>query len=312
MKWNLLLLFLFSCNYGLFAQNHQTAVKLLNISIGPNFSNFMHSEAPHKINIYGSDVNPANLSNLDISKSLGYFDYETSLIQDIKIDLTIGLGYEAYLKNDLSILFSIKYEGKGLDLRNYKHESTVFVPRQKPPGSLPLPEPSDKIAYYDEIFEVKINNKYIVIPVLLRKHLNYRGVYIQGGFYTGLLLKSQISSHLRKHAYIRNYDFYGYDLESNIDIADDKKEFTMNIDFGLSLGTGFSYALSERLFFNTDLVLNAGLRKIDKKYNNEYEEKQIAGTSGISTSLRSTNYYGLNSNSKNISSAITLGIGYKL
>lgn len=77
---SLFLIILISCNYGIFAQNNKIKLKLLNISIGSNFSNFINSEAPHKINIYGSDVNPANLSNPAVSKSLGYFDYETSLI----------------------------------------------------------------------------------------------------------------------------------------------------------------------------------------------------------------------------------------
>lgn len=82
--------------------------------------------------------------------------------------------------------------------------------------------------------------------------------------------------------------------------------------FGISLGTGFSYPIAENFFLNANVLFNVGLRKIDKKYNNEYEEEDRVGISGTVTSLRSTNYFGLNSNARNVNSTITLGVVYIL
>lgn len=301
------------CNNNLFGQENRAGWKLIIVSIGPNFSNFINSEAPHKINIYGSDIHPGVLNNPDVTKSASYFNYRTSLVKDTKIDLNIGFGSEYFFTNNLSLILSIIYEGKGLNLKDDRHESSIFVFVQNPPGSLPIPVPPSNVSFYDQNFDVKISNKYLIIPILIRKYISQKGVYFQGGFYTGYLLKSQIYTYQRKHAYIPNYDFYGYDFESGIDNKiDSKKEFTMNFDFGISFGTGISYALTDRLLLNTNWILNFGLHKIDKKYNNEYNESSVPYGGGYSTLIRSTNYFGLNSNAKNISSSITVGLAFKL
>lgn len=295
-----------------FTQEDNKGLKLINISFGPSFSNLINSEAPHKINIYGSDRYPLVSAYIsDITKSLGYFDYKTSLIKDIKIGLSIGVGFEYFLRNDLSIILSVRYEDKGIDLRNNKFSSTV-IDTSNYSGSL-IPKPSSNIAYYDEIFDVRISNKYLTVPMLIRKYISQNGFYIEGGLYTGYLLKSQIYTNLSKHSYIPNYDFYGYSFNFYIDNQiDHKKEFTSNIDYGLTSGLGFIYSLTKRLSLTSGLLFNLGLRKIDRKYNNEYEQKLIGGYTGISTLLRSTNYFGLNSNAKNINTTITFGLKYNI
>lgn len=89
-----------------------------------------------------------------------------------------------------------------------------------------------------------------------------------------------------------------------------KKEFTNNIDFGVSFGTGYSYPFTNRLLLNADLIFNIGLFKIDKKYHNEYEETILPSITGSSIRLRATNYYGLNSNARNLNMGFTVGIAY--
>ncbi len=59
--------------------------------------------------------------------------------------------------------------------------------------------------------------------------MHQKNFYLQGGIYSGFLFQSQIFTHQKKHAYIPNYDFYGYDYQSGIDNKiDDKKEYTTN------------------------------------------------------------------------------------
>lgn len=294
-----------------FGQEDTKRVKLIHISVGPGFSNFLGSEAPHKINIYQSDIYPAMLTDSDVTRSIGYFDYNTSLIKDIKVGFAARLGFEYYLRKDLSLILSFGYEDKGINLKNRKQESHVYV-HTTPPESLPIPPPPTDIVYYDEIFEVKIENQYLTLPFLLRKYISKHHFYIQGGFYTGWLLKSQIYTYNRKHNYIPDYDFYGSDFMSGIDNSIDKdKEFTTHFDFGVSAGIGFTHNLTNKLIFNSDLILNLGLRKIDRKYNNEYSEERLPVLPPYIL-LRSTNYYGLNSNAKNISATFTIGLGYTL
>jgi hypothetical protein len=290
------------------AQEDKKGLKFVSFSAGPSFSNFSNSEAPHKINIYGSDKYPAILP-LDVSESESYFDYKTDLLKDIKVGLSVGIGFEYFVKNDLSLYFSITYEEKGINLRDDKHESSIYVFEPYPP----VPPPATNILYYDENYDIKISNNYLTMPVLIRKYINQTGLYVQGGFYISNLLRSQIYTYNRKHEYFPDYAFYGYDswFKINNEI-DKKKEFTMNIDFGISFGTGFSHALTDRLLLTTNLILNLGLHKIDKKYNNEYFEHLVPSYVGLDNYVRSTNYFGLNSNAKNISSSISVGLVYKL
>lgn len=312
MKKHYIFFFFFISYLFSFGQEDTKRVKLIHISVGPGFSNFLGSEAPHKINIYQSDIHPAILTDSDVTRSIGYFDYNTSLIKDIKVGFAARLGFEYYLHKDLSLILSVGYEDKGINLKDHKQESHVYV-HTTPPGSLPIPPPPTDIAYYDEIFEVKIENQYLTLPFSLRKYFSKHHFYIQGGFYTGWLLKSQVYTYNRKHNYIPDYDFYGYDFTSGIDNTIDKqKEFTTHFDFGVSAGIGFTHKLTKKLIFNSDLVLNLGLRKIDRKYNNEYSEEHAPALSSYSTLLRSTNYYGLNSSAKNISATFTIGLGYTL
>ncbi len=119
---------------------------MISVSVGPSFSNFINSEAPHKINIYGSDIYPAIIDS-DVTNSIGYYDYETNLLKDIKLGLSIGLGFEYYLKNDISIYFSLLYEEKGIDLSYNEHESSIYEFVPNPPNSIQIPAPQTNIAY---------------------------------------------------------------------------------------------------------------------------------------------------------------------
>jgi hypothetical protein len=64
---------------------------------------------------------------------------------------------------------------------------------------------------------------------------------------------------------------------------------------------------------SADILISFGLIKIDRKFNNEYDELALPTPYNIyAKSIRSTNYYGLNSNATNISGSLTLGVAYQL
>jgi hypothetical protein len=77
---------------------------------------------------------------------------------------------------------------------------------QNPPYDLPIPEPPTNIAYYDEKYEVKVSNNYLALPILLRKYIGQKDLYLQGGVCAGYLLQSRMYVQQSKLAYIPNYE----------------------------------------------------------------------------------------------------------
>lgn len=308
------IIFLLSLTTDIFGQNEKSRLKILNIHVGLNFSNLIGSEAPYKINIYGSDIHYGVIDGQDITKAIGYYDYQTNIIKDARIDLKLGIGFEYFLNKNLSVYSSLNYEGKGINIKSHEEYSYLHGIEEPPPNTIGPPKPDSDYAIYNEVFDLNIKNNYLTLPILLRKYFSNQKFYIQGGFYTGYLLKSKINTRLKKHNYIPDYNFYGFSYTFGFDKVDTKKEFTTNIDFGTSLGAGFNYPLNNKLFLKADYIINIGFLKIDKKYNNEFEllKDRILTTGSSTTPIRSTNYYGLNSQARNINMSFTIGIGFKI
>lgn len=308
VRWIFLLIFCFPVVIS-YAQEENKGFSRISLSIGPNFSNLLASEAPHKIYIPGSDQRPALMTGMEVSQSPGYFNYKTSIIDDMRTGVTVRLATEYRLANQWSIQGAVGYEEKGINLKHFNRESRIVNVYDPNPET---PERTNSTVYYDEYFDVKIQNDYLTFPVQLRKYMAGQKFYVQGGFYLGWLLKSEIYTFKRNHTYFANGDQPVSDFQSSVEFQDEDKEFTNTLDPGLSLGCGLNYPLSDRLSLNGDLLLSAGLQKVDKKYNNEYTEDTISMYSGIGLLVRSTNYFGLNSNATNLSASLTIGCSYML
>ncbi|MCG8580721.1 MAG: hypothetical protein MI866_12425 [Bacteroidales bacterium] len=96
-------------------------------------------------------------------------------------------------------------------------------------------------------------------------------------------------------------------------VIDDKdKVHTAKFDYGLSLGTGLNKSISQTLYLKADLLFNFGVKSIDCLHDNEYEEAMLGAATGFNNAVKSKNYYGLNSNAKNINGLLTVGIGIRL
>jgi hypothetical protein len=293
------------------AQQDRKGSKIIYLSAGITSSNLLNSEAPHKINIYGSDIRPAVLYPTNVTTSLGYFDYSTHILKDIKTGFSLKAGIEYFLKNNWSVATFIAYEDKGIDL-NFKHSQHRDVINPFDPSYNIGVGPTFYVEYYEQFYHVKIRNSYVTIPVIVKRYFFNENFYLSAGGYAGWLIKSGVYTFMRKHRYSPDYQYFGSDFYAGIDENDEKKEFTNHFDYGLAIGTGFAYPLTTNFQLNIDLLLSAGLRKIDKKYNNEYEESHIAMPTGVGLRVRSTNYFGLSSDATNLSAAFTFGVGYKL
>ncbi|HAF27749.1 MAG TPA: hypothetical protein DCG75_01755 [Bacteroidales bacterium] len=284
----------------LFAQEKNKGDFIIEINVGPSFANFVNSEAPHKIHIYGSDETPAILPTTDVTKSLSYTDYNTSLISDILLGISTGINLEYLISNNLSVNSGLNFEMKGINLK-YSEERV---------GSLATSEPPI-YSVYGEITEnlnIKIKNNYLIVPISIRKYLlEKKNLFIESGIYTGYLISSKIDIQGEKIVDV-DYSDNNFEYRWWIDNEKDKeKEFTKEFDFGILVAAGYNKYLSDKLLFNTKIGINVGMVKLDSKYNNEYELSPISFSSSL---LRSTNYYGLNSNSKNINFVFTVGLGY--
>lgn len=279
----------------LFAQEKGDII--IGFSAGTSFSNLLNSEAPHKINIFGSHINPVSFPSSDLTKSPAYTDYETGIFKDLLFGITSGIQIEYFIKNNLSLLSGIAYDSKGIDL-NYANTITDYTTT----GEI-----------MTETYKLKISNDYLTLPLLLRKYvLEEKNIFVSGGIYFGYLVSSRIDYLNQKTVsdelgILSDYSFW-------IDNEKDKKrEYTNKLDFGLSLGTGYSKNITDKLVFKSELLFNIALRKVDSKYNNDFSVTPVpSGTNLSNVLVRSTNYFGLNSNSKNINMLFSLGLGYRI
>jgi hypothetical protein len=293
-------------------QENGKGAKLLSISVGGNLSNLMNSEAPHKIYIIGSDIRPGIVS-YPITRSGAYFDYSTNILKDMKSGLVVDAGIEYFLKDRLSICVAVAYEEKGIDLDYKRSEATKVTTNFPSASNANTPPPYYYIQYYDEFFAVKLHNGYLAMPVSIRQYFSGTRFYVSAGGFVARLMAADVYKFQRKHYYTSSD--YAFESDSYAEIKHhmhEHEEFTSTFDCGLSLGTGLSYPLTNRLFANVDLLISLGFRKVDGKYNNEYEERTVPSTNGFELLVRSTNYFGLNSNATNITAALTFGIGYKI
>jgi hypothetical protein len=272
----------------LFAQKKEKGDLIIGFSIGTSFSNLLNSEAPHKINIFDSDVNQVVFSS---------FDYKTGILKDLLFGVASGIRIEYFIKNNLSLLSGISYESKGINL-NYSNRITDYTTIG---GVLA------------EKYKLKICNDYLTFPILLRKYvLKEKNIFVSGGVYMGYLLSSRIDYLNQKTVSDESEILINYSIWIDNE-KDKKRKYTNKLDFGFSLGTGYAKNISDKLIFKSELTFNIGLRKVASKYNNDFSATRVPYTTMFNSDLvRSTNYYGLNLNSKNINMLITIGLGYRI
>lgn len=290
---------LFITNF-LFAQENDKGNIVVGFLIGPSFANFINSEAPHKIHIFGSDIRPILTDASELTKSVAYTDYKVGLLKDVLTGISMGIQIEYFIKKNLSIQSGIYYESKGINL-NYSNRKILNTTL----GDIA----SESL---DEKCKIKFTNNYLTIPILLRKYLSKKQhIFFEGGIYTGYLISSKITFLNKKTVSDATRVLSQYTFEIN-NQKDTKKEYTHIFDFGFSAGVGFIKNISKKLIFKTEMLLNFGMAKLDSKYNNEYLVEPVSIPGPNHDLVISTNYYGLNSNSKNINFNLTLGLGYKI
>jgi hypothetical protein len=242
--------------------------------------------------LIGISVGP-NFSNLrgsldrteEFEQIFGQEGYDTGLFKDMRLGISTGIQLEYFLVDNLSLKSGVYYENKGMDLSSSRSED----------GFLPY-EPS--LTYAGSItdkYKREVKNNYLSVPILLRKYFSSgKSFFVEGGCYFSQLINSQI-----------DYTYSLYQIEYE---GVSEKDHTNKLDYGFTLGTGYVKRLNDQFRFEVEMLFNYGLRKIDSKFENQVES--LPPTTGRLAEVK--DYYGLNSNAKNISFSINLGISYRI
>jgi len=271
MKRAIALITLLTLITNFYGQDHKS-VKL-SFNIGSSVSNLQNSDPAYRHDDYGR-----------------YIPIKTDLIKDVILGITLNGGIEYFINNKSSISSGLFYEKKGVFI-NYDSSFQSNITDLR----------------YEYTFVKKIKNHYLTIPLTIRRYFyQERSLFIEAGFYGGILFLSQ--SYFKEVTYVQ----YGNGDPSTTEFEFRGKggdNHTTKFDFGLTFGTGYKKAISDRISFISNLKLNFGLRKIDAINSNEV----IYTPSGIHlTSKTIKNYYGLNSFARNINLTLTFGIVYKV
>ena len=290
------------------ADYHKKGDIYFGLSGGINASNLLNSEAPHKMNIFFGDNNRGvSFNSVEEAKSSIEYNYKTNLINDAIINFVPAINFEYFLTNKLSIYTGLSIETKGLNLSySNTYNGSLYYPYTSPPYNLAT-------GLVNENYKTNISNNYLIIPLRIRTYFRKeQNIFVEGGFYFGYLRQSSVSHSSSKTVTDNNQVIYNsyFSLDG---LYFDQMKYTNKIDYGISFGMGFSKNLIDKLFLNIETTTNIGLRKVDSKYDNEYTAMYIPqGSNQIIYLVRATNYYGLNSNSRNFDFSVKIGLSYKI
>lgn len=271
---------------------------------GFNASSLYNSEVPsHDYNFDLVGVNTPYKTYMpnrilrDSLGAIGYpygskpFDYETSFFKDMVFNIAAGIYVDIPLKRNLSLKLYGSYEKKGKSLENER------VVTEKT---------DENEVTTTTLYRRNVNNTYLVVPLLLKYAWPNRTTYfIQGGPYAGFLMKSNtIGSSIVTELSGNSALTEAYDFDA------DSKDHTNGVDYGLMVGGGMEFYWTSNSYIFLEMNAGLGLRKIDKLYNNGYEEFETSYK--YLTNYTSQNYYSLNSNAKNFSVMFTIGFRYSV
>ncbi len=150
--------------------------------------------------------------------------YGNNLIEnaDAKIDFLIGVSFEYYIKENLSLKTNLNYERKSFTNKSFGVEEFDF-----------------------SINEVKITTSfnYLTLPILIKYELgNSKQFFVDGGVFIGYLLNNK--------------------SKANGFPESDSTSLNKKLDGGLSFGIGKKFNLNDKSNLNIEIRENLGLINI--------------------------------------------------
>lgn len=233
-----------------------------------------------------------SLGNLRNNSSPGYISYETSFFGDQRVGMVGGTEFEYFIVDNLSLNLAGENVQRGIKLNSSLSKNL-----------------------YQEDYDLELKNDYVIFPLTIRKYIIGNGFFVEGGLYFGFLFKSKIKSRY----YISNENV-GNEIKKEFvgSTEDSDKIFTNKNDFGMRLGIGHSFPISEKWQGRTKLSYDHGFQKVDGKYDQIIFFGSSSPTVGVPTGqsqtvkVASIDYYRMNPNAKNIYLALSFGASYRL
>jgi outer membrane protein with beta-barrel domain len=279
----------------------------IGFTLGINGSTFRNYEAPNKIFSYYPDTTTVfrPFGPIDQNDTSYLMHYKQNFIQSLRIGLNVGFSFEYYISHRIFIESDFLYQQKGIDI-NWS-ENIVF---QSIPNN-----PYSGIDHYYENDSFKIDNNYFTESlrfgyVLLNKKIKLS--IMAGAYYSELKYSGLINFAMtKKDSIVYPGPYYSTDyFNEHVYLEDKNLLMTTNYDYGISAGLETNYKLSDRFLVGLNTIINYGFQKVDKRFNNEYNEQLIQYSSGTEKLILSENYFGLNSQSKTIEAALNFKIAY--
>jgi hypothetical protein len=232
------------------------------------------------------------------------YNFETDFFSDAIIRPSVLVFGSYRVTKQLDIQLGIGYNGRGMNL-----EYSGSLERENNIGN-------------DQILDVatftykkKIKTDYLSVPINLRYFVGPKQLFfVSGGVYVDFLLNSKVygsKSHDAGTYYISNGDAeQTMGAQGSSSMGGDASQ-TSAYDWGLSFESGVKVplnTLNNRMKIIFTVGANYGFIEIDSKYDNK--TKVIPGTSGSMTLYE--NYYGLNSDSRNVTVSSSVSLLYQL
>lgn len=230
----------------------------------------------------------------------GFYDYEIGIVKNSKIGISSAFLINYRINDSFQMSSGFGYSERGLAIKEDNRREIVEA----------IVYPSLFLRQFS--YFKTVDNRYLNIPLMLKYYLGKEEkFYVVTGVYFDLLAYSNINTY---QSY--TYRFYNDETSQIFQNGSGAQSYsvkspdtnTSKFDFGFVLGSGLKLPINRVFDFSFEITLNNGLVKVDSKNDN-----QTTFRLGTSSFLREhENYYGINSDAKNIGINSTVSLTYKL
>ncbi|MDQ3393123.1 MAG: PorT family protein [Bacteroidota bacterium] len=188
-----------------------------------------------------------------ISGREGMSNYETNLIQDLRVGFYSYVYMDWEIKNRLSTQVGLGYAQKGINL-NYSLETTTE-----------LPNTTEKLSHR---FNRNLRLDYLVIPLTLEYKLDKKErFYVLGGIYNSILVNFLIRESLVETTEQIYFNSDGVSSTSESYQYGFPVTYASRFDSGLLAGFGINWPLTQKWTIGADIRSGIGLISIPRKFD---------------------------------------------
>jgi hypothetical protein len=257
---------------------------------GPSFSTFYASDAPVKL-FEEMVANPAwaRPAGYKVEEDMAYYPYTGKALVRIRTDVTFRVLAVRSLTGPYALVSGLAYEQKGVD------HSESYTLRQGV---------ADTVCYRHGELRSRIKNKYLTVPLLVRRTYA-SGITLDGGAYISCLVSSLLDQQINKEGYDQRGQLINR-WGSMIHFR--QRPNTARVDAGVMLAAGYRRPIGERMALLARVGGSVGLLKLDREYDNDFSLKPFFN----GYLLANGNYHGYSSHARNVQLQAMVGLSRTL